>query len=400
MQLMAAPFPQMLLTSCATFIITYVLLRLFRVGDARIRSIFYMLTLVAPLVVYAVYTPSIWVMRPAMIRGFATEAGMVIERVEEIAGVNYTGLLCIIGLIFGVATLAISYIFGVSIVKRCQGVMDVTAEDEPRIYGTVARLARKMEVKTPRLGLTENLQPNAFTVGYGAKTMIVLSSGLISTLNQIELEAVIAHELAHVKNRDFHLMAAVSSLKVAAFFNPFAYLSASMLARERELLADEVGTKMTHRRNAFKRALVKISSVDVKSSVSILPSLVSGMFVYSQIGPLRAAFTSHPSLDTRLDRIGNNRVKTTLDGYKAALIAVILAASLAYLSVYIMQPMPLMGVFFRLDPSFGVHPMAFTEVGFGGGPDFMVFSGHIRGGGFTLIRRIPEALSLGKLVVY
>jgi heat shock protein HtpX len=352
------------------------------------------------LVVYAVYTPSIWVMRPTMVHGFTTETGMFVAAVEEIAGVNYTGLLCITGLVFGVVTLAVSYLFGVDIVKRCQGVMDVTEDDEPRIFGTVAKLAKKMGVQTPRLGLTENLQPNAFTVGYGANTMIVLSSGLISTLNQIELEAVIAHELAHVKNRDFHLMAAVSSLKVAAFFNPVAYLSASMLARERELLADEVGMKTTNRRNAFKRALVKISSVDVKSSVSLLPGIVSGMFVYSQIGPLRAAFTTHPSLDTRLDRLGNNRGRSALDGYKAALIAVILAASLAYLNAYIMQPMPLASVFFRFDPAFGVHPMAFTEVGLAGRTDFIVFSGRLQSGGFSTIKSMHEALSLRGLVVY
>jgi len=400
MQLLVAPFPQMLLTSCATFIITYALLRLFKVGDARIRSRFYMLTLLAPILVYAMYSPSIWTMRPAMIRGFANEAGVVVEKIEEVAGVNYTGLLCVIGLIFGFGTLAISYLFGVNIVKRCQGVMDVTQEDEPKLYNMVGKLARRMGIPTPKLGLTENLQPNAFTVGYGGKTMIVLSSGLISTLNQIELEAVIAHELAHVKNRDFHLMAVVSSLKVAAFFNPFAYVSASMLARERELLADEVGTKTTNRKNAFKRALVKISSVDVKSSVSLLPGIVSGMFVYSQIGPLRAAFTSHPSLDTRLDRIGNNRVGTALDGYKAVIIAAILAASLAYLSTYIMRPMSLMGIFFRIDPAFGVHPMAFAERGLVGRPEFAAFMGHVRSGGFAVIRGIPEALSVKGLVVY
>ncbi len=394
MQLMMAPFPQMMLISGATFIITYVSLRLLKVGDSRIRSGFYMLTLLAPLVVYAIYTPSIWVMRPAAVFNAENWVTTGVSKME-IVGVNYTGLLCLIGLAFGAMTLAISYLFGVSIVKRCQGVMDVTEDDEPKIYGAVAKLAKKMSVPIPNVGLTENLQPNAFTVGYGGKTVIVLSSGLISALNRAELEAVIAHELAHVKNRDFHLMAIVSSLKVAAFFNPVAYLSASMLAKEREFLADEVGTKATTRRSAFKRALVKISSVQAPSGISILPNIISGIFVYSQIGPLRAALTSHPSLDTRLDRIGGNRIATAMDGYKAALIAFILATSLAYLSAYIMHPMSLMGVFFRLDPAFGMHPMAFE-----GRPEFAAFAGHVRTGGFAFIRSIHETLSLRGVTVY
>jgi len=395
MQLLMAPFPQMILSSGVTFIITYILLRLLKVGDPRIRSRFYMLPLFAPLVVYAIYTPSIWIMRPTMVHGFASEAGIVVEKVEEIAGVSYTGILCIIGLVFGAVTLGISYLFGVNIVKRCQGVMDVTVDDEPNICGTIERLAKKMGVPTPNVGLTENMQPNAFTVGYGDKTMVVLSSGLISVLNQMEMEAVIAHELAHIRNRDFHLMAVISSLKVAAFFNPVAYFSASMLAREREFLADEAGAKVTKRRSAFRSALKKISSVQTPSSISLLPSIVSGLFVYSQIGPLRAALTSHPSLDTRLDRIGNDRIRTAMDGYKAVFIALTLAVSLSFLSSYIMQPIPLMGLFFRPEPTFGVHAMAFE-----GRPEFAAFTGHIRAGGFAVVRSLSGALSLRGVSVY
>jgi len=355
--LLMAPLPQLILTSAATLIITYTLLRLLRVGDSRIRSGFYIITLLTPLLVYIFFTPKIWIMRPVFTGSLVDGITVVVSRTEEIVSINYVGLICITGLIFGAVTMAISYLFGVSIVKRCQGVMDVTKDDEPRLYDVVEKLSKKIGVPTPKVGLTENLQPNAFTVGCGENSMVIFSSGLLSTLNHAELEAVVAHELAHIKNRDFHIMAIASALKVMAFFNPAAFLSASMLAREREFLADEVGASATQRKGAFKSALTKIASTKIPSSQSILSNLVAGLFVYSQISPFKSAFTTHPSLDTRLDRIGHGRIGTTMDKYKAVIIAAVLVASIAMLSSYIMQPMSLVDMFLGRSPVFASHVM-------------------------------------------
>lgn len=352
MQLLVPPFPQIVLASVATLVITSLLLRVFNVWDPQIRTIFYGLTLLVPLFMYVIITPSVWITRPVIIRGPVEASIIIITRMEEVVGVSYTGILCVSGIIFGSATLIVSYLFGVAIVKKCQGVMEVTEEDEPKLYGIVGKLAKRIGIDIPKIGLTENLQPNAFTIGHGNNTMVVFSSGLISVLDRIELEAVIAHELAHIKNQDFHLMAVVSSLKVIAFFNPASYLSASMLAKEREYLADEVGTKSTRRRNSLKMALIKIASINTPRRRVIIPDLVSGLFIYSQIGSLKAAFTSHPSLDTRLDRISYDDAGTGRDKYKAVLVVLVLFGSLALLSTYIMQPMRLVELFFHMNPAF------------------------------------------------
>jgi heat shock protein HtpX len=353
MQLLVPPFPQIVLASVATLVITSLLLRVFNVWDPQIRTLFYGLTLLVPLFMYVIITPSVWITRPVIIRGPVEASIIIITRMEEVVGVSYTGILCVSGIIFGAATLIVSYLFGVAIVKKCQGVMEVTEEDEPKLYGIVGKLAKRIGIDIPKIGLTENLQPNAFTIGHGNNTMVVFSSGLISVLDRIELEAVIAHELAHIKNQDFHLMAVVSSLKVIAFFNPATYLSASMLAKEREYLADEVGTKSTRRRSSLKRALIKIASINTPRRRAIIPDLVSGLFIYSQIGSLKAAFTSHPSLDTRLDRISYDDAGTGRDKYKAVLVALVLFGSLALLSTYIMQPIRLVELFFQMNPAFG-----------------------------------------------
>lgn len=422
MQLFTAPFPQMMLSSIATLVISYLALTLTKIKDPKIRGFFYSLTLLAPILVYLFYMPSIWVMRPVIQHGIVEGSSRVISQVgtgveggiagfamaapgfstvilgEEIAGVNYTGLLCVIGLAFGIVTLAVSYLFGVRIVKRCQGVIDVTAEDEPRLYKSVEKFASRVGVPTPKIGLTENLQSNAFTIGYGDNTMVVFSSGLISALNQVELEAVIAHELAHVKNRDFHLMAIVSSLKVVSFFNPASYLSASMLAREREYLADDVGSKATGKRNTLKKALMKIAATSVPQRHAIIPDLVSGLFIYSQIGSLKAAFTSHPSLDMRLDRIGHGGGGGKMDKYKAAVVAIVLVGSLAMLSSYIMQPMHLFDVFFGFGPGVRVHMDGATFFTMGNGP-MNTFTFSTRPFEVTFPRTVKNMLALRQMIV-
>lgn len=349
------PFPQVVLFSAGTLIATHLLLSLFKVEEPRTRSLFYGLTLLAPLVVYAVYTPSIWIFRPVLQQVFVSPFGMMLTRQEEIVSVNYTGILCIVGLIFGAATLAVSYLFGVRIVARCRGVIEVTEEDEPRLYRLVEKVAERIGVETPRVGLTENLQPNAFMVGHGREAMVVFSSGLINTLSQPELKAVAAHELSHIKNRDFHLMAVISSLKVASFFSPASYLSASMLSREREYLADEVGLKATQEGNLLKKALVKIASATSTPRGAILPDLVSSLFIYSQIGLHRVAFTSHPSLDMRMKRIGEKRTSSWSDGYKVAFIALALICS-SVICFNLVEPSHLMRFLFTLDTLAGIPP--------------------------------------------
>lgn len=424
MQLFTAPFPQMLLVSTATLVISYVLLTLTQIRDPKIRGFFHGLTLIAPIIVYMIYTPSVWLMGPMIQHGYTDGGSFIISQVspavggaivgyagippafstvfmaEEAARLSYTGLLCVIGLVFGTATLALSYIFGVRIVKRCQGVIDVTPEDEPRLYKSVDKLAQRVGVPVPKIGLTESLQPNAFTIGYGKSAMIVFSSGLITALNQVELEAVVAHELAHIKNRDFHLMALVSSLRVVSFFNPAAYLSASMFAREREYLADDVGSKATGRRSTLKRALIKIASIPAPKRRAHIPELVSGLFIYSQIGSLKAAFTSHPSLDMRLDRIGSGRSGSVGDVYKALLVALLLIGSMALLSSYIMQPIRLFDTFLRLGPAVRV-PM--SGVMFSRGPwidGVNTFTFSFENVREVAVRELPDVLALSNLRVH
>ena len=187
--------------------------------------------------------------------------------------------------------------------------------------------------------------------------------GIIDALDPQELEAVAAHELAHIKNKDFSLMAVVTALKLVFFYNPVSYLAASMISREREYLADEVGSKAMSRTRQLKSALVKISDAKTAKSQNILTALTTSLFVYSQIASLKAAFTAHPNLDTRLSHIGG-KPNHGRDAVKTAAVVVLLVSTLFLAGGYISQPMRFVDqLLFRIDESFGLRLMLFPERG-------------------------------------
>ena len=337
------------------------MMRVLRLNNPRVRSIYFGLALLAPIIMYVLFTPSIWFTRIVMQHGFTpfpVETNFDFKRVVE---VNYVGVVCVVGLIFGGVTLLVSNLFSISIVKRLQGVVEVDVEEEPTLYKMVEKVAKRMGIDAPRVGLTEHLQPNAFTVGRGKSAMVVFTMGILSTLDPRELEAVAAHELAHIKNGDFNLMSLVTALKIVFFYNPFSYLATSMVSREREYLADEVGAKAISRTRQLKSALVKISAAKTGMSQNLLTTLTTRLFVYSQIGSLKAAFAAHPNLDTRLRHIGGVTNQRG-DAVKTAAVAVLLVSTLFLAGGYISQPMRLVDqLLFRVDDSFGLRLMKFPE---------------------------------------
>jgi Zn-dependent protease with chaperone function len=337
------------------------LMRVLRLNNPRVRSIYFGLALLAPIIMYVLFTPSIWFTRIVIQHSFTPFQVGTNFGFERVVEVNYVGVVCVVGLIFGGVTLLVSNLFSISIVKRLQGVVEVGAEEEPTLYEVIEKVAKRMGVDTPRIGLTEHLQPNAFTVGRGESAMVVFTMGILSTLQSRELEAVAAHELAHIKNGDFSLMSLVTALKIVFFYNPVSYLAASMVSREREYLADEVGAKAISRTRQLKSALVKISAAKTGMSENLLTTLTTGLFVYSQIGSLKAAFAAHPNLDTRLSHIGGVTNKRG-DAVKAAAVAVLLVSTLFLAGGYIFQPMRLVDqLLFRVDDSFGLRLMKFPE---------------------------------------
>src|SRR5690606_12098105 len=83
----------------------------------------------------------------------------------------------------------------------------VSPSEEPQLHAMLERLAAQADLPTPKLAVVDTQMPNAFATGRNQKNAVVaVTRGLVQRLDPPEVEAVIAHELAHIKHRDVAIM--------------------------------------------------------------------------------------------------------------------------------------------------------------------------------------------------
>ena len=309
--------------------LTYIILKVLRVHNPEFKSYFYMIPLFLPLVIYAIIPP-FYLAAEISLASFASITnmpapakiendsfpGMLFSEVSPFKPIHLkvfkmqvfslTGLLCLTGLTVGTVLLVFLYLFGNRIVCWLQGIVELTHEENPELAAMVSRLAQRAGISIPRIGITEDLRPNAFTIGYGKNAMIVFSLGLLKMLEGAELEAVISHEIGHIKNQDFHFNALVSALKAVSFFNPLAYLLSSAIKREREFLADNTGMKLIEKPWIFGQALKKVWEASNGSSGGLLKRWISSFFIVSELRHQRNILATHPTLKSRLSNIAES----------------------------------------------------------------------------------------------
>lgn len=123
-----------------------------------------------------------------------------------------------VGLIAGVI-LAVQYFMSEKLVLRSTGAKEVAREQEPELYAMVERLAGVAGMPMPKLAVIDSPVPNAFATGRNPQNaLVVMTTGIRQRLTDRELNAVLAHELAHVTNRDMRMMAIASFFVTMASF--------------------------------------------------------------------------------------------------------------------------------------------------------------------------------------
>jgi len=112
---------------------------------------------------------------------------------------------------------------------------ELPANEQPKLHQMVADLSSKSGMsKPPKLMLAQIPVPNAFAYGSPiAGTRVAVTSGLLSTLNEGEVEAVIGHELGHLRHRDVQIMMVVSLLPAIAYYVGYSFWASSMYGRNR-----------------------------------------------------------------------------------------------------------------------------------------------------------------------
>ena len=227
----------------------------------------------------------------------------------------------------------VSYWFSDSIVLRMHGAETIDRADAPELYDLVDRLRQNADLPMPRVAIIPSDQPNAFATGRNPNNAVVaVTQGLMRTLDRDELAGVIAHELAHVQNRDI-LTSTVSATLAAAitllarfgiFFDrddggfvtsllmlilaPLAaMLIQTAISRSREFAADRDGAEIAGSPHGLASALRSIERAASQRPMRQASETTSHMFIVNPfsggLSGLKSLFSTHPPTEERIDRL-------------------------------------------------------------------------------------------------
>ena len=236
-----------------------------------------------------------------------------------------------------------SYWYSDKIVLKMYGAREVDIHSAPELVGMVANLARRAGMPMPRVYIIDTDAPNAFATGRDPEhAAVAVTASLMRALTPQELEGVMAHELAHVKNRDTLISTLVASMagaismlanmaQWAAIFGagrsneeeeggglvgslfmiilaPMAAMLIQMgISRSREFNADETGARLAGDPLALASALRKIEHYAMHRTMPQATPATSHMFIVNPFAGtgtwLISLFSTHPPTDARVQKL-------------------------------------------------------------------------------------------------
>jgi len=246
-----------------------------------------------------------------------------------------TGALIFLA-IAGVMNL-ISYFFSDKIVLASYRAKIVDEQEAPRLHKIVRQLSQMSEMPMPRIAIVPTQTPNAFATGRNPKNAVVAATeGIMKQLNDDELTGVLAHEMAHVKDRYIMVMSVAATLAgaisfaarmfwysalfgggrrdngtaiiaiVVAVTAPIAALLIQLaVSRSREYKADEEGAAITGRPLSLARALAKLDAYNKAKPIEYGNPASSSLWI---VNPFSASslvkiFSTHPPMEERIARL-------------------------------------------------------------------------------------------------
>jgi heat shock protein HtpX len=242
----------------------------------------------------------------------------------------------ILGSVLGLGMNFIMYFFSDRLVLRMYGAHVVTEQEAPELYRMVDRLRQRAGLPMPVVAVAPHEQPNAFATGRSPqKAVVAVTTGILRAVPQDELEGVIAHELAHIKNRDMltttiaaGMAGMIGNLPWLLMFaggsrddeggHPLASLAMVILApiaamliqfaisRQREYEADRVGAEILGRPLVLAKALQRLDYMAHRIPMNVAPAAAP----LAQVNPLAAMgggmmswFSTHPPTEERVARL-------------------------------------------------------------------------------------------------
>jgi heat shock protein HtpX len=280
---------------------------------------------------------------------------MIANRIKTVLFLGIlSGLLLLVGqLIGGTSGLTIalifallmnvgSYFFSHKLILKIYKAREVTKEENPELHSMIKEISQEAKIPKPKIYIVPSEAPNAFAAGPNPKKSIVaVTQGILNILDKEELKGVLAHEVAHIKNRDIlisTIAATIASvISYAAFmarwgalFGGFggdrddggniiglialaivAPLAAALIqlaiSRSREFIADETGAKLIHTALPLATALEKLESGSKHHPLKMGTDSTNHLFI---VNPFRGRgqsflhlFLTHPPMQKRIERL-------------------------------------------------------------------------------------------------
>ncbi len=244
------------------------------------------------------------------------------------------GMLMALAAAIAIAMNVFAYWNADKMVLRMNGAREASASEAPELHAMVARLAARANMPVPKVYVIDQPQPNAFATGRNPENAAVAATtGLLRSLAPDEVEGVMAHELAHIKNRDTLIMAftatiagAISMLAQFGFLfsgrdrnSPVSGIAAIALmilaplgavivqmaiSRTREYAADRMGAEISGKPMALASALQRIAGAaqHVENPAAERNPAMAHMFIINPLSGARAdaLFSTHPNTQNRI----------------------------------------------------------------------------------------------------
>lgn len=230
----------------------------------------------------------------------------------------------------------VQYFFSDKLTLWSMGATEVSEDEYPRLHDSITRLSRQADLPKPTVAVTDSRVPNAFATGRNQKNAVVcVTTGIMDTLDEEELEGVLAHELSHIKNRDMMVMTIASFLSTLAFIVVrwgwlfsggdsrnqapvwvaivvsllvwvISFLLIRALSRYREYTADRGAAMITGKPAALASALMKISGrMDKVPKEDLREEAEMNAFFIIPIdrGFIGRIASTHPPTEKRIERL-------------------------------------------------------------------------------------------------
>ncbi len=261
----------------------------------------------------------------------------------------------IIALLIAAGMNFFSYWFSDKIVLKMYRAQEISPEQAPQVYEMVKTLAENAGLPMPKVYVIPKDTPNAFATGRNPEHAVVaVTQGLLNLMEQDEVKGVLAHELAHVKNRDIligsiaatmagAIMVLANMARFSAVFGgrggdggrggnaigliamsimaPFAAMIIQMaISRSREYLADSTGAGFAGSPEGLARALEKLGQYSKRIPMDANPS-TAHMFIVNPLSGRRlmSLFSTHPPLEERIARLRGGTARTEGPGSESSI---------------------------------------------------------------------------------